>query len=336
MGLLLVLAPKILPEFRAQNAGQLDVSSAALSLAAVLALIYGLKLVVQDGVGWIAALSVVVGLTLSAVFVGRQRRLTVPFIDLHLFRLPVFSVTLVIFMLNAVVMFAASFFIAQYFQLVLGLSPLQAGLWTLPAAVSVTAASMLSPTLARWRSRSAIMVAGLLLCAAGFGVLAFVGGGGMPVVVIGAVVSGLGAGPLATLVPDLVVGAVPPERAGGAASLSTTSAEFGGALGLAVLGSIGAAVYRSALAGSIPLTIPPEIALVAGETVGSAFVVARTLPPDLSTALLESARSAFAQAFVTNAAISAILMLVTAVLMLMVVATKRVSSEWANPVGSIS
>src|SRR6266508_2850840 len=219
MALLLLLGPKLLPEFRDPNAGRLDLASAARSLAAVLAVIYGLKLVAQDGLGWIPAVSIVAGLLLGAVFVRRQQHLADLLIDLRLFRAPAFSAALTVYLLNAVVMFASSFFSAQYLQLVLGLSPLQAGLWTLPGAVSIIAGTMLAPALVRRVRPTTVMVAGLLVCAAGFGVLTLVGAGGLPVLVVGFVLTALGAGPLVTLVPDTIVGAAPPERAGSAASI---------------------------------------------------------------------------------------------------------------------
>ena len=321
MGLLLLLGPRLLPEFRDPNAGRLDFASAELSLAAVLAIIYGLKLVAQDGIGWTPVLSIAVGLVLGAIFISRQRHLADPLINLQLFRSPVFSATLVIFTLNAFVMFAVAFFTAQYFQLVLGLSPLQAGLLTLPAAISVIVGSMLSPTLVRRTSRSVVMIVGLLVCALGFGLLMLVGAGGQTVLVIGSVVTALGAGPISTVVPDVIVGSAPPERAGSAASLSSASAEFGGALGVAVLGSIGLAVYRLVMVASVPPGLPPEAASVARETLGGAFAVARDLPPAVGAPLLEAAHRAFGQAFVANALICAVLMLIATAIM--AIATRR-------------
>src|SRR6266542_3948385 len=201
MGLLLLVGPKLLPEYRDPRAGRLDVASAGLSLAAVLSVIYGLKLVAQDGLSGPPLLAVAAGVVLGATFVRRQQRLADPLVDLRLFRSPAFSAALAVFVLNAFVMFAVSFFNAQYFQLVLGLSPLQAGLWTLPGAVSVTAGSMLAPALVRRAPPSSVMVGGLLVCALGCAVvaLALVVNANvplvpvLPVLVTGSVLSALGA-----------------------------------------------------------------------------------------------------------------------------------------------
>jgi DHA2 family multidrug resistance protein-like MFS transporter len=94
MALLLVLGPLLLPEFRNPDAGRLDLTSAALSLAAVLLAIYGLKQIAQDGLGWLPALSIVAGLVVGLTFVRRQRTLADPMIDLGLFRIRAFNASL--------------------------------------------------------------------------------------------------------------------------------------------------------------------------------------------------------------------------------------------------
>jgi MFS transporter, DHA2 family, multidrug resistance protein len=123
MGLLLVLGPVLLPEFRDPQSSRLDLRSAGLSLAAVLAVIYGLKQIAQDGLGLLPAVSILAGLALGVAFVRRQRALADPLIDLRLFRLPAFSGSLATFTLAIFAMFGTFLFIAQYLQLVLGLSP---------------------------------------------------------------------------------------------------------------------------------------------------------------------------------------------------------------------
>jgi len=100
MALLLVLGPVLLPEFRDPEAGRIDLYSAALSLVAVLAVVYGLKQIAQDGLGWVAILSIVVGLAVGVAFVRRQMRLADPLIDLRLFRVPAFSASLAVYTLG--------------------------------------------------------------------------------------------------------------------------------------------------------------------------------------------------------------------------------------------
>jgi DHA2 family multidrug resistance protein-like MFS transporter len=128
------------------------------------------------------------------------------------------------------------------------------------------------------------------------------------------VVFSLGICPVVTLTTDLVLGATPPERAGAASAISETSSEFGGALGIAVLGSIATAIYRGRMADAIPAGIPEEAAQAARGTLGGAVSVAEQLPEALGAELLGAAREAFAQAFGATAAISAALAIVVAIL----------------------
>lgn len=308
MVLLLVLGPMLLPEFRDPDAPRLDLISAVLSLVAVLAVIYGLKQIAQEGVGWVPALSIAAGLALGLVFVRRQRTLPEPLIDLRLFRIPAFSASLAANTLGFFAAFATFLFVAQYLQLVVGLSPLRAGLWTIPSSGAFIAGSMLTPLVVRRARPGSVMSAGFALAAAGFAVLTGVGGtSGVAVVVGGSVIYALGLAAVATLATDLVVGAAPPERAGAASAISETSSELGGALGIAILGSLGAAVYRGRIGDAIPAGVPAEAAEVARGTLGGAVAVAGRLPGQVGVELLASAREAFADAFALTAAVSVVI-----------------------------
>jgi DHA2 family multidrug resistance protein-like MFS transporter len=248
------------------------------------------------------------------VFVRRQRTLSDPFIDLRLFRKPAFSASLVTYMLATFVVFGPYVFIAQYLQLVLGLSPMKAGLWSMPLALGFVVGSTLSPIIAR-RVRPAFMMGvGLVVAAIGFVALARVGGAsGLAVVVASTVVFSLGLSPVFTLANDIIIGAAPPERAGAAAAISETCSELGGALGIAILGSIGTGIYRRAMAGSVIDGIPPDAAAAARDTLGSAVATAGQLPGS-GAALLDMARTAFTQGLQVTAITSAVVVLGMAIL----------------------
>jgi MFS transporter, DHA2 family, multidrug resistance protein len=306
MVLLLLVGPVLLPEFRDPDAGRLDLVSAVLSLASVLLVIYGLKQLAQDGLGWEPGLSVVTGLAVGVVFIRRQGTLADPLLDLSLFANRALSASLATFTLSLFVAFGSFLFVAQYLQLVLGLSPLEAGLWLLPSSAGLVLGSMLTPLLARRASPALVMAAGLVLAAVGFGLLTQVdGASGLGMLVVGSVVFSLGVAPVGTLATDLVVGAAPPERAGAAAALSETGAELGGALGIAVLGSIGTAAYRGRVADAIPAGVPSEAAAAARDTLGGAVAAAQQLPDQLGVALLDAARQAFTHGLHLTAASSA-------------------------------
>ena len=315
MALLLMLGPMLLPEFRDPEAGRLDLFSAALSLAAVLAVIYGLKQVAQDGLGWLPVLSVAAGVAAGSAFAHRQRTLADPLIDLGLFRAPAFSASLAAFMVSIFVIAGIFLFIAQYLQLVLGLSPLQAGLWTVPSAGGLIAGSMLAPLVVRRVRPAFVMAGGLALSAVGFGMLTQVNTvSGLAVLVVGSVIFALGVAPVGTLATDIIVGSAPPERAGAASGISETSAELGGALGIAVLGSIGTAVYRREVAGAVPADVPPDAASAARDTLGGAVAAAEELSDPLGGDLLDAAREAFTQALELSAITSAAIVLGVAIL----------------------
>ena len=171
MVLLLILGPMLLPEFKDPNAGKPDILSAGLSLVGVLLVIFGLKRIAQDGFEGMPAASILAGLAVGALFVRRQLSLADPLIDLSLFKKPSFTAALVTYMMGAVVMFGAFIFIYQYLQLVLDLSPLEAGLWAMPFAGGFIVASMLSPMVVRKYRAAYVMSAGMLIAAIGLGIL---------------------------------------------------------------------------------------------------------------------------------------------------------------------
>src|ERR1700738_3117515 len=174
MVLLLIAGLILLPEYRDPAAGRPDLLSALLSIVSVLAVIYGLKQVVQDGLSWLPLLSMVLGLGLAASFIQRQQILADPMLDLRLFRDTAFNVSLTSNVLNVFVSFGSFILVSQYLQLVLGLSPLRAGLLSLPASSLAIAGPMLSPLLVQ-RVGMPLTLAGLLAIAAlGFGVQALV------------------------------------------------------------------------------------------------------------------------------------------------------------------
>jgi MFS transporter, DHA2 family, multidrug resistance protein len=329
MALLLVLGPRLLPEFRDPNAGRPDLFSAVLSLAAVLGVIYGLKQTAVHGVGWLPALSIGVGLALGAIFVRRQQRLADPLIDVRLFRVPLFSASLVTYMLATFAVFGSYVFIAQYLQLVLGLSPMRAGLWSTPFALGFVFGSMLSPVMARRVRPAVLMAAGLVISSVGFAWLALVDAtSGLPIVVASTIVFSLGLSPVFTLANDIIIGAAPPERAGAASAISETCSELGGAAGIAILGSIGTAIYRRAMAGPLIDGIPYEASVAARDTLGGAVATAGQLP-GVGTALLEMARNAFTKGLQVTALTSALIVLAMAVVA--IVSLRRRPGHLASP-----
>jgi DHA2 family multidrug resistance protein-like MFS transporter len=322
MALLLVLGPRLLPEFKDPSAKRLDVISAGLSLAAILAMIYGIKQIAQDGWNIESMLFVAGGVALGAIFLRRQRKLEDPLIDLALFRLPAFNTALVTFLLGVFVAFGVFLFLSQYLQLVLGLSPLEAGLWMLPWALAFVVGSILTPRLARRVRPMHIIAGGLAVAAAGFGLLVGIDAAtSFPLLAAGLVISSLGLAPVFTLATDLVVGSAPPKRAGAASAISETTAELGGALGIAIFGSIGTAIYRSELTRAGPAGLTAESL----DTLSGAVRLAAELPGDAGAALLDAARQAFIDGLQVSILVSAALAAVAAVLVFVSLRKIRIS-----------
>jgi len=237
------------------------------------------------------------------VFIRRQRGLAHPFVDLTLFRLRAFRVALVVNLAGAFFLAGLYLFFAQFLQLVLGYSPLKAALWSLPSAVAFVVASGFVPLLSgRWSTRR-MMTVGLALTAAGFAALLFVDvRGPILLLVAGKVLASLGFTPVASLTTDVIVTAAPPARAGAAAAMSETAFELGAALGIAMLGSLGAAVYRARMV-ELPPGFDPATAESARATLGGAVAAAREAP-DLAGSFLPAAQQAFADGYLGAAIVA--------------------------------
>lgn len=317
MALLLVLGPMLLPEYRAPQSGRIDLASVALSLAAILPFIYGIKELARHGWHLLPAVAAVAGLVIGVLFVRRQHRLSDPLLDLRLFGGRSFSTALVSLLSFSLVGGTTMLFITQYFQLVDGLSPLRAGLGLLPGMVTSTVSVMIAPIIAR-RVRPAYLIGtGLIGVVATLLVFTQVNAtAGSTAFVIGFAVMSLCGGPLVALGTNLVVGAAPPEKAGSAASMAQTSNEFGAALGIAILGTIGTAVYRAQLADHLSADVPGTASQAAGESIAGAVTAAAKLPGRLNTALLAPAHDAFTSGLHAVAGISAALLAGIAILVL--------------------
>jgi DHA2 family multidrug resistance protein-like MFS transporter len=298
MAALLVLGPAVLPEYRDPTAGRLDPLSAVMSIAAVLAVVYGIKQVAADGPSVGALGAVAGGALVGAAWVRRQRRSFEPMIDVRLFANRAFAAALAVNLMAFFVMVGDFLFFAQYLQLVAGLSPLHAGLWSLPSAAALVVTSQLAPRfLARVRPER-VVAGGLAVTVVGLLMLTRVGTDGVGTLVTASTVVAFGLGPVFGLITELVVGAAPAEKSGAASGISETAAELGAALGIAVLGSVAMAIYRAGLPAGAPQ--------VARETLGGAVASGG---PELATA----ARAAFVTGLTVTSAIAAVLALALAV-----------------------
>jgi MFS transporter, DHA2 family, multidrug resistance protein len=337
MAVLVIAAPVLLPEHREPGAGRLDLVSVALSLAATLPVIYSLKTLARSGLTGPAILALVAGLAFGAVFVRRQRSTASPLLDLRLFRHRAFTAAVGILLAAGAVSGGIGFLVSQYLQLVAGLSPLRAGLWSLPDTAAMIACSLLCPILARRIRPGYVIGGGLAISATGFWVLTQVqgagSGSGVAVAVAGVVIVFAGVTPAWVVGTDLIIGSVPPQAGGSASSVSETASELGFALGVAVIGSIEAAVYRLQTARAIPAAVPARAAAAARDSLAGAQSAAARLPHGLAATLLDAARQAFTQGLSTAAAAS---VAVAGVLALLAVILLRHPHPAAEAPGAIT
>ena len=314
MTALLVLGPRILPEYKDADGGRLDISSAALSLGAILAVVFALKEVTQNGFSPLPLAAVVLGVVLAVGFVRRQRSLPDPLIDLRLFKIRTFNASLATNVFGVFIAIGYFLFVAQYLQLVLGLSPFEAGMWSIPSAAGFIIGSTVAPRFIHRMRPSVVIASCMTLGAIGLAMLSQVGiRGELPVIAAASVVIALGLAPVFNLTTELIVGSAPPEKAGLASGVSETGAELGGALGLAILGSLGTAVYRSQVSAAMPAGVPDQARAIATDTLGGAASVASGLPGDVGASLLQVAQEAFSQGLRLVAGLSAVFALLLAV-----------------------
>ena len=311
----LVLGRFLVPEFKDPNPGRLDLASVALSLAAMLAFSYGLKEVARDG--WQPSPTVVglAGLCLGVVFARRQLRLPNPLLDLALFRDRTVATMLAGLLMYGIIGASSMLFITQSLQSVSGLTPLGAALCLLPGMVVATVSATVAPVLAQ-RIRPAYLIGyGILGVAAVFVWFTRLDAHSSPVhLVVGFAIMGLCEGPLVSLGTSLVVGGAPPEKAGQSSSMAQTANEAGAALGVAIMGSIGAAVYAARL--SVPAGLSDDVAARATENLASAVAEGTAQGGPLGGQLVAAARDAYAASLNVFGALGAGLLVVAALFVL--------------------
>ncbi|MFB7268867.1 MFS transporter [Streptomyces sp. NPDC056244] len=359
MALLLVLAPLLVPEFKDPAPGRYDLLSVPLSMGAVLPLVYGLKQIAADGLTTARVLCVAAGFVVGALFVRRQRGRDDAMISRALFRSGaededgdegggkgvgrgmnrgrgktqgrgrggVFGYGIVLNTLATFAMMGSAYFTTQYLQSVLGMDSLEAALWSLAPSLVVGAAAPAGAAIAVKAGRAQVIAAGFLIGAAGFALIALAGTDSLRLVLSGAALLGCGIVVVMTLVSDMALTAAPAEKAGSAASLLETGQEFGGALGMAVLGSLGTAVYRQDLADSTPAGLSADALETVRETLGGATVVAAQLPGKAGESVLELAREAFVHGMRIASAGGALLLIAAAVLAATLLRTAVPSAE---------
>ncbi|GAB3846774.1 MFS transporter [Micromonospora andamanensis] len=328
MLLFLLLGGKLLPERRERSQAGLDATSVALSVTGILAMVYGLQELAagqETGTGsvWPNLAIVAGGILVLTVFVRRQRRLTNPLFDLSLLanrRMAVSLVTLLIVGVGVVGMF---YLFTQHLQWVIGLSPLRAGLWTLPFVAVNISGALLAPVLTARIPAATVVAGGLAVAALGAALVVVTGTGApLPLLVAAISVTGLGHGAAIALVSDLIISSAPAGQTGSAAAAQEVSGELGTALGVAAGGAIGMVVYRTSLSGTLPPELPQTAARSATSTIHQGLATAEQFSAQ-SPALLSAVRDAVAHGLQAYAGVSTILAALAAALVTAILVTAK-------------
>jgi DHA2 family multidrug resistance protein-like MFS transporter len=297
MLLLLLVAPLLLPESRGLRSVRFDWPSSLLALGTVIPVIAGVKAVAADGWSLHAVGYALGGILVGVAFVRRQLRADVPMLDVWAVTERRFGGSVAV---NMVAMFAImghAVIITQYLQSVLGLSPLASALWALVPSVVVGAAAPAAAVLAPRLGRPVVMTGGFALSTVGFLMLSRVDATTpFPLLLLAAGLVSGGLVAVLSLITDYVVGVAPAERAGSVAGLVETSSELGGALGMALLGSVLAAVYRTQAGQLLPGGLPAAVADEAAQTLAGAVAGSAQLPAALGRAVLDAGRLAYVSA----------------------------------------
>lgn len=294
MVLLLVLGPVLLREYRDPNAGQIDLASVGLSIVAILMMVQAVKLSAESGPGIVATVLLIIGAGLGVVFLRRQKLLVYPLLDLALLRLPRYRAAVTAYGLSCLAMFGTYIYITQFLQLVLGLSPLKAGMATVPWSLAFIVGSLFAGKVTETFGASRVIVGGLAIAASSFLLLAWAAGAErLWLLVLATMIMSMGLAPVFTVCNEIIVTSAPAERAGAASALSETCAELSGALGIALLGSLGTYVYRLLLNLILPTDLDNGVATAASGSLAAAKAAAQSLPAGLGQVVGDSAQHAF-------------------------------------------
>lgn len=323
----------LVPNSKDPDAPPLDFLGAVLSVLSLLALLYAI--IEGPSRGWTEPLVIggfIAGAVLLTAFALWELHTPNPMLDVTFFKNPRFSAASIAVTLVFFAMFGTLFFLSQYLQFVLGYSPLDAGIRFLPVAAVLVVAAPLSSLLVRWFGTKAVVTAGLVLVAAGMLIMSTVtvtSGYGLVAIVL--IVIGAGMAIAMAPATDSIMGSLPPEHAGVGSAVNDTTREVGGALGVAVLGSITAGVYRS------QITREPIYKLVAAQSpagasairdsVGAAAEVAHRVPAAAARLLGEATDRAFVHALDRTVLVGAAIALLGALVALVWLPSRPVVEE---------
>ncbi|WP_166987881.1 DHA2 family efflux MFS transporter permease subunit [Canibacter zhoujuaniae] len=318
MVILIILGALLLPESKNPNPGSFDVLSSLLSLVTMVSFVYAIKHFAHNAFDWITLTTLMISVIGGTVFVRRQLRQHQPMMDVYLFRIRAFTGANLINMVAIFGIIGLNYFFSQYLQFLRGYSPLTAGFAELPIAVAqLVLPALVGFFIARFAYRGSI-AGGMLLTAGAFALLAYtvtLEPYWPTAVALGLL--GFGAATAMSLTNDVILSAVPPERAGAASAISETGFELGAAFGIAVMGSVINSVYNQRL------QLPAGVDSVSRETISESLAGAVSFFDDQT--IFTAVNTAYVQAVQMTLLVAAALCVCSAIIAWFTV-PRRISS----------
>jgi len=321
----LVLIPVFVPTSRDPDPRPLDPGGFVLSIVGLTALLYGI--IEGPRLGWRSAnvvTGLVVGLVVLSAFALWENHTANPMLPLEFFENPRFWSACVALSLTFFALFGYIFLLTQYLQFVRGLSPLGAGLRLAAPAVGLIVGAPLAPRLVEQVGTKIVVATGL-----------FVAGAALLLLTNESVIAhdvrlapvfalfGLAMGLTMAPATESIMGSIPPARAGVGSAVNDTTRQMGGALGVAILGSVAATHYMSRVGG---LGLAPSDASTAKESIGAALRLAQRLPPAAAARLADAARAGFTDGIRLATFVGAVAVIAAAVLVVRFLPARESSS----------
>jgi EmrB/QacA subfamily drug resistance transporter len=311
----LVAGRLLLPTSKDPSAPRLDPFGAILSMVGLVALLFGI--IEAPSKGWSDPL-VIGGLVLGVVtlvgFILWELHTDHPMLDVRFFQNRRFTAANGAITLTFFAMFGVSFLATQYLQSVLGYSPLEAGVRMLPMPLTMLVIAPLSPRIVEKVGTKLVVGTGLTLAAIGTGLLSFVPVmDGYPNVIAGMMIMAAGMGLVMAPATESIMGSLPPAKAGVGSAMNDTTRQMGGALGVAIIGSVLASAYRPGVSSALnAVGAPQDVIDIAQESITGAMHAADQLPTALGDAVRTAAATEFVSAFHSAVLVGAVVLLVAA------------------------
>lgn len=291
----IVLTLIYVPNHTGNKATKWDLTGSIQIMIAMVGIIYSIKeFTRRGGVPVFAAIGAVIGILALIIFIRRQNKSTNPLIDLSLFKITRFSTGFITAMVGTFAQMGVQYIVTQRLQLVEGLSPLQAGLYTVCIPLAAVIAGPLTGSMLHRFDVVRIKSFALLMAAVGMGIYLMHFNSGMAGQIIGLAFLGAGLGAGMTAASHSIMNFAPPEKAGMAASIEEVAYEMGGASGIAIIGSMSTLVYTLSMKIPSGLNVPANVK----DSLDEALLAAENLPTQAAEALKAAGHSAFDHSFI--------------------------------------